>query len=439
MLRLADARHIGWLLAGLLLAALPAAAHADSLVYVNSGAVWISHSDGSAAREVVATANNWTWPSEADDGTIFAAGGQARVNADGSDSDGSSEIYHFDQSGRQMGPFVETPGSRSTPSCPTDAPTSLRVSPNGQRVSYDADFCDNRDSFWEDLSNAHFTRISSDYSSSGWLDDGHILITHNGPTFGNAAYASYDVATADGHGPSDDPYLTDRMAAAALGGSRVAVYEDDPNLDGTIHSADIRLYATTAGDVTNPIAKCTITIDPSRAAKFITVSPTFSPDGSRLAWAETDGIHVANTSNLDDCASISGSLLVPGGAYPFFGPADETSIGVNVNPAIASLTKRAKLSSRGVLTFLVESTQNGTGTAGGMVSLPHRAKARFGTRALTFTAGRPTKVTLKLPGRRARLVRTALRRRKLTARITVTFRTPDGRTVRSSLAIGLKR
>ena len=63
MLRLADARHIGWLLAGLLLAALPAAAHADSLVYVNSGAVWISHSDGSAAREVVATANNWTWPS----------------------------------------------------------------------------------------------------------------------------------------------------------------------------------------------------------------------------------------------------------------------------------------------------------------------------------------------------------------------------------------
>jgi len=91
------------------LALVPAAAGADSLVYVKGGNVWISHSDGSAARQVTSAPNNWAWPSTADDGTVFAAGGAQRVNLDGSDSDGSTEIYRMDQSGRQIGPFLETP------------------------------------------------------------------------------------------------------------------------------------------------------------------------------------------------------------------------------------------------------------------------------------------------------------------------------------------
>jgi len=417
-------------LAGLLALALAPAAHADSLVYVKGGNVWISHSDGSAARAVTSVGNNWAWPSTADDGTIFAAGGGQRVNPDGSDSDGSTEIYHLDQSGKQIGPFVETPGSRSTPSCPTYAPDNLRVSPNGQRVAYNLFFCNNRDSFWQPTNSGTMTKISEDYAADMWLDDGHILISHIGSTFGNAAYANYDVAAANGHGPSDDPYLPERTAIASRSGNRVAVYEDDFDLMGNVTQADIRLYATTGNDVTQPVAKCTITIPAASASKFLAASPTFTPDGTRLAWDQADGIHSANTSNLDNCVSASASLLVPGGAYPFFGQASESTGGSG--SGISSSTKSAKVSSSGAIAFRLIAPQSGTATVSGSVKVSKTL--RFASKKVKLVAGKAAKVTLKLSKKNARAVRNALRHKKLTAKIRVKMGSSSQR-----LSIKLKR
>lgn len=417
-------------LVGLFVLALaPAVAHADSLVYTKGGNVWISHSDGSAARAVTSAGNNWAWPSTADDGTIFVAGGAQRVNTDGSDSDGSTEIYHLDQAGKQIGPFVETPGSRSTPSCPTYAPDNLRVSPDGQHVAYNLFFCNNRDSFWQPTNSGTMTKISEDYAADMWMDNGNILISHIGSTFGNAAYAVYNLASANGHGPSDDPYLPERTAIASRSGNRVAVYEDDFDISGNITQADIRLFATTGNDVTQPVAKCTITIPAASASKFLAASPTFTPDGTRLAWDQADGIHSANTSNLDNCASTSGSLLIPGGADPFFGQANESAGG----GAISTSTKSAKISSRGALALKLTAPQSGTATVSGSVKVSKTL--RFASKKVNLLAGKAAKVTLKLSKKNASAVRKALRRRKkLTAKISVTMGSST-----QKLAIKLKR
>src|ERR1700755_199466 len=83
-------------------AALPAAAHADALVYMKNRQVWVANPDTSGARAFTIHDFSWAWPSMADDGTVAAAGGVAR-----SDSQGSSEIYRFDGHGNQIG--VATP------------------------------------------------------------------------------------------------------------------------------------------------------------------------------------------------------------------------------------------------------------------------------------------------------------------------------------------
>jgi hypothetical protein len=50
----------------------------------------------------------------------------------------------------------------------------------------------------------------------------------------------------------------------------------------------------------------------SNAASRASASPTFTPDGSRLAWAEKDGVHFANTSDLRSRSAVTDRPLVAG-------------------------------------------------------------------------------------------------------------------------------
>jgi hypothetical protein len=305
--------------------AFPAAAGAASLVFVKDGNVWIAGADGSGARAVTSQPNNWAWPSEADDGTILVAGGAQRVNADGSDSDGSSELYLLDQQGRTVGGPATTPASTSTPQCPTYAPQIARVSPNGASVAYSLFFCDGFRTFYGPAlgGTAGVQQSLADYVDPSWIDDGRFLITHQGTTL-DAAQAQWGVwdtgARTAGAWRAGESYLTGYQAVVSRTGTRVAVLQDDgADHYGTVATAKISIYAASGIQAADTALRCEIPLDAATLQNAQSASPSLSPDGSTIVWAQSDGIHTAAT----DCTGAR--LLIPGGRWPFFGKADATA------------------------------------------------------------------------------------------------------------------
>src|SRR3954463_9102617 len=135
-------RILGPLLGTLALAAaIPAAAHADSIVYMKGGYVWIANADGSGARQFTRNQYAWHTPSEADDGTVVVAGGPGH----GPYGDAGSDIYRFRGDGNQLPGVTPTDGTYYTLSCPTEAPLSVRVSPDAGKVAYSSLLCATRE------------------------------------------------------------------------------------------------------------------------------------------------------------------------------------------------------------------------------------------------------------------------------------------------------
>src|SRR3954470_9313860 len=118
-------------------AAFPAPAQADSLVYLKDGQVWISGADGSGARQFTGAANAWAWPSEADDGTVVVAGGAAH----GAYGQPGSDLYRFRPDGTQIGSAIPTPGTYADASCLAQPPTGVRVSFDATKIAYGSFLC----------------------------------------------------------------------------------------------------------------------------------------------------------------------------------------------------------------------------------------------------------------------------------------------------------
>ena len=115
-------------------------------------------------------------------------------------------------------------------------------------------------------------------------------------------------------------------------------------------------------------------------------------------------------------------------------PADKTP------PAFsASISKLLKLSKSGAISFTLTSGENATGTATGTVSLPRTSRVvRFKTAKFSLSAGKRTKVTLKLPKSALKKVRSALRHHRLKAKLTITAKDAAGNQTVKKLSAKLK-
>ena len=312
------------------------AAPAGSLVFVKAGRVYVARTDGTQARPVTPGGNGWAWPSETDRGIIAVAGGKPRI-VKGFDPSGSDEIYEYDQHGKHVAGPVPTQGSYSTVNDPAYV-THFRVAPDNSYVAWTdiSSFTDPFASWRKPNGVGSFKTLGKpplSYSSPEWWGTKHLLVTHDGTTFGSQAqYAVYNIVSGSSPGWSGDEAIGDASAyqvAISRSGLKFAVETDDaPDNGGRVHSISITLETTATPPVSADVndTHCTITLP---AGRFATnhgsslLSMSFSADNSTLAWGQDDGIYEANVSNPTACTTVTKSVrrVVPGGSMPFLGKA----------------------------------------------------------------------------------------------------------------------
>src|SRR5215212_2457193 len=118
-LRRSVSRHILLTLALAAPLALPAAAEADSIVFVKGGDVWLT--DGARLARVT-TDGGYESSSQADDGTIVAV----------QNTGGNRYLIRMSRSGKRLNPPVKTVEPNTT----SKGPFNAKVSPDGKLVAY---------------------------------------------------------------------------------------------------------------------------------------------------------------------------------------------------------------------------------------------------------------------------------------------------------------
>jgi hypothetical protein len=318
----------------------PAAAHADSVVYLKGGEVWVTHADGSGARQFTQHAYGWSSPSEADDGTIVAAGGLSRVNPDGTDSDGSSELYRFRGDGNQIGGATPTYGSYSSPSCVAYPPAQVRVSPDASRIAYGIYSCGDFGHMVALWTPAGATRLTFpnqsqgqvDFTEPAWINSSRFAISHSGPPVFGAHFGEHYVGDGDnvgvGWSESASP-MADETAHAVISrsGKEAAVFFEDASswTDGKPRDLRLVVYENPSmpsdfnAGYGDPV--CNVALDAAHTSDVHHLSPSLSPDGTKVMWGDDRGVEVASLAS--GCPGIVAHLLIPGAAEPFYAKGNE--------------------------------------------------------------------------------------------------------------------
>ena len=446
-----------------LAAAAPAAA--DSLVFIRGDNVWLANPDGSGAYQVTfdgTAAAPYESPSQSDDGTIVAI----------RETPGSRrQIYRMTQSGALLNPPINTPA-------PGTGALNAKVSPDGRLVAYwfVTTVSDPICAFCVSLSSRALISHADSFTrhdepgltpNTGilptWVSNDALLLSQ-----GAADEWFYRLGAAEGWewwGDHQTPFappfdgirnLTDGDVART--GDRIAIVRGDSQETIVIYTSN-GFPPPPPATPTPPTPRCIIS-GPA-GGKF--VGPSWSTDGSMLAFQDADGVTTLSP-NLSSCAladqhviagatspDLAPAAINPGPRPPCAQPGNPAPCGgppppppppcgscgppPSLRDALAALVRRhsairIRALSRGVR---IAFTARGAGTLAARLSKGRTVLASGSHRYAG--AGKGT-VTLKLSRKGKRALRRA---RRMTATLTLTFTPRVGQASSASGKVTIRR
>jgi hypothetical protein len=323
--------------AALALTAMPATAEASSILYRKGGRLFVTSPVGKH-KHAIPHSKGLANPSQDDHGNVV---GQRGV-----------KLYRLNRRGRKLNKPFTTP-FRTSPLLPAfNGPFFPQVSPNGKTIAYTYAFTESHYDPGCDCTstapsfNVTYTKASRAtedpartfglarmYSKASWIDNRRAMMTtEHLYNFAGDGLNTIAIDTLGGAADSYDSWFSECVNCTDP--QTIQLYPLDDGemtrqhdklvfVSGPLGTRDVGstllMYALAPGQPPGiPQHFCT-----TGGANGKFGSPSWSPDGRSLAWADSRGVWVGRVGSLagEECQVLNRRLIAAGASSPDWGPA----------------------------------------------------------------------------------------------------------------------